>query len=282
MTSSILYLFKELLLSLNNKAFTFFAVSVAAIFVFLSLLGVYHLLGSNPNYVEKTEVLAILENGAGQSEINDVYRSVRGWAEISEVEFIFAEEAERNLKFSQNDLDSDYFRVVVSDPNFLEQVTSKLERMDEIVSVKTHQEGFVDKVLTLNSQVKIWAYLILAFFLVLTFLLCRSLVKRAVQGWVGELETLHYSGMDRRFAYAPFFITTTLAGLLGGLITVAVIYSFHNWATGHPYQAGNILPALLNSSLILGLSLRLSIFGILIGMTAGIFSIRIIENLEYS
>ncbi len=280
MISSILYLFKELILSLNNKALTFFAASVAAIFIFLGLLAFYQLLGNNPNYVEKTEVLAILENGAGQGEINDVYRSIRGWAEISEVEFIFAEETERNLKFSQNDLDSDYFRVVVSNPDLLEQVTSKLEGMDEIVGVKSHQEGFVDKVLTLNSQTKIGAYLILAFFLILTFLLLRSLVKRTVQGWVGELEALHYSGAERRFAYVPFFITTTLAGLLGGLITVAVIYLFHNWAIGHPYQAGNILPALLNPSLILGLSLRVSIFGVLIGILSGIFSIRIIKNLR--
>ncbi|MEI7744550.1 MAG: permease-like cell division protein FtsX [Chloroflexota bacterium] len=228
---------------------------------------------------QKVEVVAYVENTATQSQVDTLVGRLDAMPETASVEFVSRDQALANFKAAQaaqgrEDL-TQYLEsnplyasvnVKLSAPSDLAAVTDAL-RAEPLVRNVLNIEALVERVVTVTSVVRTaGAAMVLVVGLIVLFIIVNT-IRLAVVARAEEIEIMRLVGASDAFIRWPFVFEGALVGLLGALITLALLGVAADPMSMAMAGFFNILPLQLGTlgrdtaAIVLGTGLGLGVLG---------------------
>jgi cell division transport system permease protein len=215
------------------------AATLTMVLMLLLLAGFFvlqNVLLASLSFVEqKVEVVAYIQNNATQDQIDTLVASVRAMPQVSEVEFVSRDEALARFKAAQAaqgrtditaSLDSNPLyasvNVKLHDPSELDTVTTTL-RNDPLVRNVLNIDALVDRVITVTTFVRTAGVVMVAIVGVIVLFIIVNTIRLAVVARAEEIEIMRLVGASDAFIRWPFVFEGALVGLLGALLTLALL-----------------------------------------------------------
>ncbi|MFP4201393.1 MAG: hypothetical protein ACLFSX_00355 [Candidatus Acetothermia bacterium] len=280
-----LFFARELVGSLDRRKITKAFGALLSVFLFLVLLYVLLLPKDQPlrttseleYFPEGHKTLAQVEEGLSTNAIDDLYLALRRLDSVDNIILVLPEEVQNGILTVPEELpeDSNYFLIKTSDR---EQLREELKSRPEIPVVTVLTGGASGgKSGPLNTWMKI-IILLLAFLMAGgTFYLIRSFTRDLLEGWLGELEIIKYSGGSRLSVKTPLVLIGTLTGFLGSVLSVALLLLLSLWSSsGIPFS--RYLAGSLQGTPLLVISGWSLLLGIILGFLASLSSTRLVDE----
>ncbi len=184
---------------------------------------------------QKVEVVADLRATATDSEIEALRLRISGLPEVREVNFVSQDAALtrfREARAAQGEEDLTTYldtnplhaslEVKLRDPADFSAVTDAL-RADPLVERVKNITDLVNRVLTVTEFLRSAGIVILAVIAAIVLFIIINTIRLAVVARAEEIEVMRLVGASDAFIRWPFVFEGALVGLLGALITLAVI-----------------------------------------------------------
>ncbi len=215
------------------------AATATMIFMLLLLSGFFVLLtGLNAGleFVEqKVEVVADVKDSAPTLAIEDLAGRVRAMPEVASVEYVNATEAlqrfrERLKEQGREDLTTFLDRnplpgsllVKLRDPQVFGNVVDYL-RADPVVERVKEVQNLVNRVLTVTELLRTGGLIVLALVGIVVLFIIVNTIRLAVVARAEEIEIMRLVGASDAFIRWPFIFEGALVGLIGALVTLALL-----------------------------------------------------------
>jgi len=215
------------------------AATLTMVLMLLLLAGFFvlqNVLLASLSFVEqKVEVVAYVENTATQDQVDELVARVGAMPETASVEFITREVALERFRVAQEAqgredltkyLESNplyaSLNVKLTSPGDLEVVAEAL-RQDPIVRNVLNIEALVDRVTTVTGVVRTGGGVLLVVVGLIVLFIIVNTIRLAVVARAEEIEIMRLVGASDAFIRWPFVFEGALVGLLGALITLALL-----------------------------------------------------------
>jgi cell division transport system permease protein len=215
------------------------AATATMIFMLLLLSGFFVLLtGLNAGleFVEqKVEVVADVKDSAPTLAIEDLAGRVRAMPEVASVEYVNATEAlqrfrERLKEQGREDLTTFLDKnplpgsllVKLRDPQVFGNVVDYL-RADPAVERVKEVQNLVKRVLTVTELLRTGGLIVLALVGIVVLFIIVNTIRLAVVARAEEIEIMRLVGASDAFIRWPFIFEGALVGLIGALVTLALL-----------------------------------------------------------
>src|SRR5450759_1732787 len=259
------------------------AATLTMVLMLLLLSGFFilqNVLLASLSYVEqKVEVVAYVENTATQDQVDELVAKIDAMPETASVEFVSRDEALRRFREAQlaqgrEDL-TKYLEanplyattnVKLTAPGDLDAVVAAL-RDEPIVRNVLNIEALVDRVVTVTSVVRTAGVAMVAIVGLIVLFIIVNTIRLAVVARAEEIEIMRLVGASDAFIRWPFVFEGALVGLLGALITLALMAAAAQPLSQAVVGFFNILPLELGpvardtSVLVLGTGVGLGVLG---------------------
>ena len=243
----------------RNKLFSL--ASIATIGACLFLFGIfYSILANFQNIVKTAEegvcVVVFFDEGITDKRITEIGEMISRRAEVSEVNFVSADEAWETFKtdylgeyadgFLENPLEnSANYEIYLNDVSMQNALVTYLESIDGIREVKRSEMT----ALTLSNANKLIGYIsigIIAILLAVSIFLISNTVTIGIQVRREEITIMKYVGATDYFVRAPFVIEGILIGAIGSAIPLVIIYFIYDRVLTYISEQFSVLSSLLN------------------------------------
>ena len=215
------------------------AATLTMVLMLLLLAGFFvlqNVLLASLSFVEqKVEVVAYVENTATQDQVDELVARVGAMPETASVEFITREVALERFRVAQEAqgredltkyLESNplyaSLNVKLTSPGDLEVVAEAL-RQDPIVRNVLNIEALVERVTTVTGVVRTGGGVLLVVVGLIVLFIIVNTIRLAVVARAEEIEIMRLVGASDAFIRWPFVFEGALVGLLGALITLALL-----------------------------------------------------------
>ncbi len=268
----------------RNKLFSL--ASIATISACLFLFGIFYSILVNFQNVVKTAeegvcVVVFFDEGITDKRIDEIGDMIKRRTEVSEINFVSADEAWETFKedylgeysdgFTENPLaDSANYEIYLSDVSMQSALVTYLESIDGVREVKRSELT----ALTLDNANKLIGYVsvgIIAILLAVSVFLISNTVTIGIQVRSEEISIMKYVGATDFFVRAPFVIEGILIGAIGAAIPLGIIYFIYNRALQFITEQFNVLSGLLNFLTVQEVFDTLIPVSVLIGVGIGFF-----------
>ena len=208
---------------------------------------------------QKVQVVAYVENTATQDQVDTLIASTQAMPEVAEVEFITRDEALERFTATQEaqgrtDL-SQYLEsnplyasinVKLTSPTELDAVTGAL-RENPIVRNVLNIDALVERVLTVTNVVRTAGVAMVGIVGLIVLFIIVNTIRLAVVARAEEIEIMRLVGASDAFIRWPFVFEGALVGLLGAVITLALLYAGSEPLSQAMVGFFNVLPLQLGS-----------------------------------
>ena len=215
------------------------AATLTMVLMLLLLAGFFilqNVLLASLSFVEqKVEVVAYVENTATQDQVDELVARIGAMPETASVEFITREVALERFRLAQEAqgredltkyLESNplyaSLNVKLTSPGDLEVVAETL-RQDPIVRNVLNIEALVERVTTVTGVVRTGGGVLLVVVGLIVLFIIVNTIRLAVVARAEEIEIMRLVGASDAFIRWPFVFEGALVGLLGALITLALL-----------------------------------------------------------
>jgi cell division transport system permease protein len=215
------------------------AATLTMVLMLLLLAGFFvlqNVLLASLSFVEqKVEVVAYVENNATGDQIDTLVATVGAMPEVASVEFVSRDEALARFKAAQQAqgreditqyLESNPLyasvNVKLHSPSDLDTVTNAL-RQDPLVRNVLNIDALVDRVLTVTTFVRTAGVVMVAIVGLIVLFIIVNTIRLAVVARAEEIEIMRLVGASDAFIRWPFVFEGALVGLLGALLTLALL-----------------------------------------------------------
>lgn len=275
----------------RNKWFTL--ASIATISACLFLFGLFYAIVINFQHIVKTAqegvaVYVFFDDGIEDSRIQEIGELILRRTEVSDVNFVSAEQAWESFKeeylgdyadgFSENPLaDSANYEVYLSDVSMQSALVTYLESLDGVRLV--NRSEIVATTLTgVNALIAYVSVGIIAILFAVSVFLISNTVMIGISVRKEEINIMKYIGATDFFVRSPFVIEGMLIGLIGAGIPLGVIYGMYNMVMDYVTERFAMLSTLLSFltvdeifSVLTPISLGI---GVGIGFLGSVFTVR--------
>jgi cell division transport system permease protein len=239
------------------------AATLTMVLMLLLLSGFFilqNVLLASLSYVEqKVEVVAYIENTATQEQVDALVTKVGAMPEVASVEFVSRDEALRRFREAQQaqgreDL-SKYLEanplyaslnVKLRTPGDLDAVVATLHD-EPLVRNVLNIEALVDRVVTVTSIVRTAGVAMVAIVGLIVLFIIVNTIRLAVVARAEEIEIMRLVGASDAFIRWPFVFEGALVGLLGAIITLALLVAAADPLSTAMVGFFNVLPLQLGS-----------------------------------
>lgn len=268
----------------RNRLFSL--ASIATIGSCLFLFGLFYSILVNFQHIVKTAeegvcVVVFFDEGITDKRVEEIGDMIRKRAEVSEINFVSADEAWESFKeeylgeysdgFLENPLaDSANYEIYLNDVSMQDSLVSYLQSIDGVREVKRSELTAV----TLDGVNKLIGYVsigIIAILLAVSVFLISNTVTIGISVRSEEITIMKYVGATDFFTRAPFVIEGMLIGLIGSAIPLALIYLLYNKALDFIVNKFNVLSSLLNFMTVQEIFKTLVPISLIIGVGIGFF-----------
>jgi cell division transport system permease protein len=188
------------------------------------------------SYVEdKVGVVADLEDGTTTLEVRELQGRLEAMPEVRSVEFISKDEALRRYReerkaqgqpdltsyLAENPLPAS-LEVKLESPQDYGKVAAFLEKA-EVVKTVQNIEDTTDRLVSITSFLRTFGVLLLAVIGAIVLFIVINTIRLAVLGRAEEIEVMRLVGASDAFIRWPFVFEGALVGLLGAIVTLAVL-----------------------------------------------------------
>lgn len=268
----------------RNKLFSL--ASVATISACLFLFGIFYAILANFQNIVKTAeegvcVVVFFDEGISDKRIEEIGDMIKRRSEVSDVNFVSADEAWEGFKedylgdysdgFLENPLE-DYasYEIYLSDVSMQSALVTYLESVDGVREVKRSELT----ALTLSNANKLIGYVsigIIAILLAVSVFLISNTVTIGITVRKEEISIMKYIGATDFFVRAPFVIEGVLIGLVGAAIPSGIIYFVYDRALTFVREQFSVLSSLLNFLTVEEIFRTLLPVSLIIGVGIGFF-----------
>lgn len=268
--------------------------SISSIVISLFILGGFLLLALNVNNLadqieSQVEIRVFLQLNTDQAKIDQLRNEIGNITEVKQVKFVSKDEGlellRKNLGESGDDLLQGYekdknplpdsFTVEVYEPQTIAFAAKKIELINKadqtnpITSVK-YGKGKVETLFKLTNAVRNIGLVIVAGLAVTAMFLISTTIKITILARRREIGIMKLVGATNHFIRWPFFIEGALIGIIGSVITTAVLlYGYSRLIYVSQFELGLLMIKLVTlkeigffvSVLIIGLGTLIGIWG---------------------
>ena len=276
--SSFFYTLKQGVRNLfRNKMFTL--ASIATISACLFLFGLFYAIVTNFQNIVRTAqegvaVSVFFDDGLEESRIQNIGELIARRTEVSDINFISAEEAWESFKseylgdyqdgFTENPLiDSAHYDIYLSDVSMQSALVTYLESLDGVRQVN-RSEVVATTLTGVNALVAYVSVGIIAILFAVSIFLISNTVMIGISVRREEINIMKYIGATDFFVRSPFVIEGMLIGLIGAAIPLGFIYGMYNVVMDYMTERFPML-----SSLLSFLTVE-EVFGVLTPVSLGI------------
>ena len=243
----------------RNKLFTL--ASIATISACLFLFGLFYSIVTNFQHIVKTAqegvaVYVFFDDGLDDARIQQIGEMILRRTEVSEINFVSAEEAWESFKeeylgeygdgFTENPLeDSANYEVYLNDVSMQSALVTYLESLDGVRMV--NRSEIVATTLTgVNALIAYVSVGIIVILFAVSVFLISNTVMIGISVRKEEINIMKYIGATDFFVRSPFVIEGMLIGLIGAGIPLGVIYGMYNMVMDYVTNRFTMLTTLLS------------------------------------
>lgn len=257
----------------------------------LCLFGTYIAFSSNVSYIsnqfrDQYAVSAYLEKGTPEERVIEIQDEINKLNNIATVKFISETDALTECKkmFGEdydflNGLEEDNplrasFEITLKDISKASVTSDELSKIIDVSWVKNNQD-LVTQILEVTNALKRGSMLLMLVFAIISIFIISNTIKISVSSRKDDILTMRYVGATNEYIICPFVIEGIIIGLMGaviGFICVSLGYAYCSGAV-MKYTAG-IVNVYRTHEIILKLLVLSIIFGIFIGTTGSIYSVK--------
>ena len=242
----------------RNKLFTL--ASLATIGACLFLFGIFYAILTNFEHIVKTaeegiSVTVFFHEGVSDTRIAEIGDLISRRVEVSNVEFVSAEEAWESFKddylgeyvdgFTENPLSSSaHYVIYLSDVSLQPALVTYLESLEDIRRINKSEITAT----TLSGVNALIAYVslgIIAILFAVSIFLISNTVTIGISVRKEEINIMKYIGATDFFVRSPFVIEGILIGVIGSLIPMGIIYVIYNQVILYVTERFSMLTKLL-------------------------------------
>lgn len=261
----------------RNKMFTL--ASIATISACLFLFGLFYAIVTNFQHIVRTAqegvaVSVFFDDGLEDSRIQNIGELIARRTEVSDINFISAEEAWESFKaeylgdyqdgFTENPLiDSAHYDIYLSDVSMQSALVTYLESLDGVRQVN-RSEVVATTLTGVNALIAYVSVGIIAILFAVSVFLISNTVMIGISVRREEINIMKYIGATDFFVRSPFVIEGMLIGLIGAAIPLGFIYGMYNVVMDYMTERFPML-----SSLLSFLTVE-EVFGVLTPVSLGI------------
>ncbi len=226
---------------IRNKWFSL--ASIATIGACLFLFGLFYAILSNFEHMVKTaeegiSVTVFFQEGTSDTRIAEIGEMIWKRVEVSDVQFVSAEEAWASFKddylgeysdgFTENPLaPSAHYVIYLSDVSLQPALVTYLESIPDIRRINKSEIT----AMTLSGINALIAYIsmgIIGILFAVSIFLISNTVTIGISVRKEEINIMKYIGATDFFVRSPFVIEGILIGVIGSLIPMGIIYVIYN------------------------------------------------------
>lgn len=242
----------------RNKWFTL--ASIATISACLFLFGLFYAIVTNFQHIVKSAqegvaVYVFFDEGLEDSRIQEIGDMILRRTEVSDINFVSAEDAWNTFKteylgeyadgFTENPLqNSANYEVYLNDVSMQSALVTYLESVDGVRMV--NRSEIVATTLTgMNALVAYVSVGIIGILFAVSVFLISNTVMIGISVRKEEINIMKYIGATDFFVRSPFVIEGMMIGLVGAAIPLGIIYGVYNMVMEHITARFSMLSSLL-------------------------------------
>lgn len=267
--------------------------SIGSVMAALLVIGIFIILVLNVDYLatkleSQVEIKVHLIDGLSDNIIDDINKDIKELSGVKSAAFVSKDEALK--KFSEelgensylleglegdNPL-SDSFVVTLDDPRLAPKVTLAINAMSNIEKVVYGKEE-LEKLLNITYFLRVGSLVIVGILFLISVFIISNTIKLTVFARRREIGIMKYIGATDWFVRGPFFFEGILLGLMGSLVSIAILGTGYYFIAGYIKQQmfGLLVISLMPfSEVIYSLLTALLVIGIIIGSIGSLISVR--------
>lgn len=258
--STLLYTIKQGFVNIiRNKWFSL--ASVATISACLFLFSIFYAIVANfqstvKKAEEKVSVTVLFAEGTTPERMQEIGAMIEARSEVSETEFISADEAWEEFApvylrgyedgFTENPLEgSDSYVVYMNDVAQQADLVTFIESIPDVREVK-RSELTAATLSGINLLIGYVSMGIIAILLAVSVFLISNTVTIGISVRKEEINIMKYIGATDFFVRAPFVLEGMLIGLIGAALPLMLVHSIYNHALIYIMERFGILADLFN------------------------------------
>ena len=294
--STIAYILKQGFKNIwNNLRFSLASIATMSACIFL--FGLFLSLLMNFRYIvhsaeEGVAVIVYFENGTKQEQIDQIGSQIEKRAEVSNMEYISADEAWEEYKdiylegedeeiaegFKENPLaNSARYNVYLKNVEKQSDLVKFIEGLDGVRKVEQSKQA-ADTLSSFNKLIAYVSVIIILILLAVAFFLISNTITMGISIRQEEIGIMKLIGATDFFVRSPFVIEGILLGAIGAALPLGALYIMYDKAIGYIVSKFSVLGNFLQFldvwtvfQFLLPVGIGL---GVGIGLFGSIFSIR--------
>lgn len=267
--------------------------SITSIIVSLFILGVFILLVLNVNQFadeadSQVQISAFLNSKVDQKAIQEVQTEIGNMPEVSRVTFVSRSQGLKDFKqkLGENGKDllegyteatnpiPDTLKVEVIEPSTVPFVASKISALNNKYKAPpiykvNYGKGTIEKLFKVTRAIRNIGFVFVIGLGIMAMFLISNTIRVTILARRREIGIMKLVGATNYFIRWPFFVEGALIGLIGSLVTVAVLYAGYHQLVQSVSQDITIPIHLISiqsiglplAGLIVGLGLVIGIWG---------------------
>ncbi|HEX9609228.1 MAG TPA: permease-like cell division protein FtsX [Candidatus Limnocylindria bacterium] len=254
-------------------------VLLAALFIVIAGLN------SGLEFVEsKVGVTAELEDGLSTAEVEDLVAEVVALPGVAEVDYISPDEAMKRLEaaFAERGEELDFggatielqatLEIALDEPDFARDVSLALTERPEVTRITTRQQE-VDTLIGIINVIRAVGIGAVGLVGLTVLFMIINTIRIAVYSRAGEIEIMRLVGASDSFIRWPFILEGILCGLIGALVTIALVAAA--WEPIQPVMVAVFqMPTAVSREFLATLALLLFAVGLGVGAIGSWISVR--------
>jgi cell division transport system permease protein len=234
---------------------------------------------------QKVQVVADLDDGIGEARLATLIEGVKAMPEVAAVAYVSREEALqrfREARAAQGEADLTPYletnplhaslEITLDDPSRFGQVLDRLRAEPDVLRVKDIAD-LVSRVLTVTGVLRTGGAIVLAVIGLIVLFIIVNTIRLAVVARAEEIEIMRLVGASDAFIRWPFIFEGALVGLLGAIITMAVLVGASEPIARFMFDFFRVLP-LRVESIARDVGLLVVLTGVGLGVVGSWLSVR--------
>lgn len=223
----------------NNRLMT--VSSVLTITCCLFLFSIFLLFTLNINSISEQiksqcEIQAYIDISIDGAEAESIFEQVKNVSNIATATYETKDQAFSNYmeQLGNNSIaleglrEEDFLRnsvkITLTDLSLAAQTAAEVATIPGIAEVINHQDT-VDNVLRFTGYIQNVSFIIMLILMIVSLFIISNTIKLSVASRANEIHIMKFVGATNWFIRWPFIIEGLIIGVLGGLISLAVIFS---------------------------------------------------------
>ena len=280
--------FKSVLRNFSLSLASISCITITLIIVAISIMVTFNVQEFTSEMEKDLTIVVFLDQDTTEEEINDIRNSLENMTNVESITYqnkdaikedmskesdVF-EEVMSTWSEEDNPL-KDTFQVKVKDVEKISNTAKKIERLDNVSTVK-YGEGMVDNLISAFEAAKNISYgMVIALVLVTVFLIINT-IKLTIFSRKREISIMRLVGASNFTIKTPFIIEGMILGLLGSIIPILIVcfgyIALYNHSNGYLYS--RMISLIEPEPFIYMVSGIVVVIGIIVGMIGSASAVR--------